>query len=239
MMSLSRRSWLTLTACACASVSDALSADAFAADELPPGYTSPFHVPESGKAPGMRVLQMTVTPSAPRSWIIVFADGDEVMSGLTDWVRLEKIAGAHLSALGAFSSAKFAWFDKDKRAYRDIPVNEQVECVSLTGDVGLVNGHPALHVHGCVAREDGSIRGGHLLEATVFPTLELFLTESQAPLVKNSIPRPISNSSTYRLERPDRQSALGRLIRFNQHESFRYEPKRPHRHSPDHGSTGR
>ena len=132
----------------------------------------------------MRVRQTTVGSSTPRSWIIVFADGDEVMSGLTDWVRSEKIAGAHLSALGAFSSAKFAWFDKDKRAYRDIPVNEQVECVSLIGDVGLVNGHPALHVHGCVAREDGSIRGGHLLEATVYPTLELFLTESQAPLAK-------------------------------------------------------
>jgi uncharacterized protein len=181
MTSISRRSWLRLTACAC--VADALSADAFA-EEVSPGYTSPFHVPEPGKAPGMRVRQTTVAASAPRSWIIVFANGDEVMSGLTDWVRGEKIAGAHLSALGAFSSAKFAWFDKDKCAYRDIPVNEQVECVSLTGDVGLVNGHPALHVHGCVAREDGAVRGGHLLEATVFPTLELFLTESQVPLAK-------------------------------------------------------
>jgi uncharacterized protein len=179
MTSLSRRSWLTLTACACVSVGDA-----FGAEEVPPGYTSPFQLPESGKAPGMRVRQTTVAASAPRSWIIVFANGYEVMSGLTDWVRREKIAGAHLSALGAFSSAKFAWFDKDKRAYRDVPTNEQVECVSLIGDVGLVNGHPVLHVHGCVAREDGAVRGGHLLEATVFPTLELFLTESHVPLSK-------------------------------------------------------
>lgn len=136
----------------------------------------------------MRVLQTTVASSIPRSWIVVFANGDEVMSGLTDWVRREKIAGARLSAIGAFSSAKFGWFDKDKRAYRDIQVNEQVECVSLIGDVGLVNGHPALHVHGCVAREDGAVKGGHLLEATVFPTLELFLTESQVPLAKKLDP---------------------------------------------------
>jgi uncharacterized protein len=188
MTSISRRSWLTLTACACASVADALSAHAFAAEEVPPGYTSPFHVPELGKAPGIRVLQTTVVSSTPRSWIIVFANGDEVMSGLTDWVRREKIAGARLSAIGAFSSAKFGWFDKDKRAYRDIRVNEQVECVSMIGDVGLVNGHPALHVHGCIAREDGAVRGGHLLEATVFPTLELFLTESQVPLAKKLDP---------------------------------------------------
>jgi hypothetical protein len=57
MTPISRRSWLTLTACACASVADALSADAFAAEEIPPGSTSPFQVPESEKAPGMRVLR--------------------------------------------------------------------------------------------------------------------------------------------------------------------------------------
>src|SRR5580704_2358405 len=100
MTSISRRSWLTLTACACASVADALSPHAFAAEAVPPGYTSPFHVPELGKAPGIRVLQTTVVSSTPRSWIIVFANGDEVMSGLTDWVRREKIAGARLSASG-------------------------------------------------------------------------------------------------------------------------------------------
>ena len=64
MTSISRRSWLRLTACAC--VADALSADAFA-EEVSPGYTSPFHVPEPGKAPGMRVRQTTVAASAPRS----------------------------------------------------------------------------------------------------------------------------------------------------------------------------
>jgi hypothetical protein len=42
----------------------------------PPGYTSPFHVPESGK-PGIRVLQTIVASSIPRSWIIVFANGDQ------------------------------------------------------------------------------------------------------------------------------------------------------------------
>lgn len=46
---------------------------------------------------------------------------------------------------------------------------------------GLVNGHPALHIHGCVARKDGAIRRGRLVKAIVLPTLKLFLTESQVP----------------------------------------------------------
>jgi uncharacterized protein len=121
------------------------------------------------------------------------------MSGLTDWVRREKIAGACLSAIGAFSSAKFGWFDKDKRAHRDIPVGEQVECVSLISDVGLVNGHPAFHIHGCVAPEDGAVRGGHLLGAIVFRTLEFFSPSLRFRGQRNSIPRRISSSSPLHL----------------------------------------
>jgi predicted DNA-binding protein with PD1-like motif len=78
----------------------------------------------------------------------------------------------------------FGWFDVKQKAYRNIPVDEQVECISLLGDIGLVKGRPALHVHGCVGHPDGFVRGGHLLHATVFPTLELFVTESAVPLEK-------------------------------------------------------
>lgn len=51
------------------------------------------------------------------------------MSGLTDWTKRERIAGAHLTAIGAFSSALFVRFDKERKAHRDIPANEQAECI--------------------------------------------------------------------------------------------------------------
>jgi len=56
--------------------------------------------------------------------------------------------------------------------------------VSLLGDVGLVNGSPAIHAHGAVAFPDGNVRGGHILEAVAWPTLELFFTTYPAPLIK-------------------------------------------------------
>ena len=57
--------------------------------------------------------------------------------------------------------------------------------VSFIGDVGLVsNGAPFIHAHGAVSLPDGQVRGGHLLEAVVWPTLELFFATYPAKLVR-------------------------------------------------------
>ena len=65
-----------------------------------------------------------------------------------------------------------------------MPVSEQVEVLSLIGDMVLEDGEPKVHAHVVVGRSDGSTRGGHLMEAHVRPTLEVILVESPAHLRK-------------------------------------------------------
>lgn len=67
-------------------------------------------------------------------------------------------------------------------------LDEQVELVSLIGDVALNNGKPQVHAHIVVARQDGSAHGGHLLEALVRPTCEVVLTENPRHLQKQLDP---------------------------------------------------
>jgi predicted DNA-binding protein with PD1-like motif len=43
---------------------------------------------------------------------------------------------------------------------------------------------PALHLHAVLVRADGSVIGGHLLEAHVRPTLEVILTQPPSYLRK-------------------------------------------------------
>ena len=172
-------------ACACMAAEGSRAASGAA---LPPGYTSPTHQPEPGRAPTMQARVISGQDGGPRTWAVIFREGDEIMSGLTDWVRQEKVSGAHLTAIGALSSALFGWFDKEQRAYRDIPINEQVECVGLIGDIGLVDGKPQLHIHGSVAGADGNVKGGHFLDAVASPTLEVFVTEIAVPLHKRQDP---------------------------------------------------
>jgi predicted DNA-binding protein with PD1-like motif len=51
-----------------------------------------------------------------------------------------------------------------------------MELISMIGDIALVNDHPVVHTHVSLGSSDGTVRGGHLVEANVFPTLELFMT---------------------------------------------------------------
>ena len=64
----------------------------------------------------------------------------------------------------------------------------KTEVVSLVGDIGLVNGRPAVHIHAVVILSDGAARGGHMLQANVWPTLEVFLTDYPTPLLKELDP---------------------------------------------------
>ena len=78
----------------------------------------------------------------------------------------------------------FGWFDERVKAFRNLPVDEQAEVVSLVGDIGLVNGAPSVHVDAVFILADGTARGGHLSAANVWPTLEVFLADYPTPLLK-------------------------------------------------------
>ena len=134
-----------------------------------------------------------------RTFALVLESGEEAMAALKEFAARENISAAQLSAIGALSEAVLNYFDWQSKKYLPIPVREQVEVASLTGDVALApDGKPALHVHAVLGRRDGTALAGHLAEARVRPTLEVVLTEQPAHLRKRYDPE-----SGLALIRPD------------------------------------
>lgn len=120
-----------------------------------------------------------------RTYAVILQTGDEAVSSLWEFAARERISGAQVTAIGAFSAAKLAFFDWDDKQYRPIPVEEQVEVASLVGDIAVdPKGGPSVHVHAVLGRRDGTALAGHLLEGRVRPTLEVIVTESPAHLCK-------------------------------------------------------
>ena len=113
-----------------------------------------------------------------KTCVLVFDTGDEVIAGLLDFARTHDLGGSHFTAIGAFSSLVVGYFDWGKKDYKKIPLNEQVEVLSLVGDIALDEGEPKVHAHVVVGKADGTAHGGHLLRAHVRPTLEVILVES-------------------------------------------------------------
>jgi uncharacterized protein len=123
-----------------------------------------------------------------RTWVLVFSTGDEVVAELTRFARQHGLAGTRFAGIGAFRDVVLGYFGWERKRYERIPVKEQVEVLSLAGDVALADGGPQVHAHVVVGRSDGTAMGGHLLEAHVRPTLELTLTESPRHLVRRHDP---------------------------------------------------
>lgn len=131
----------------------------------------------------MRSRLLDTSASGLRTLVAVFDTGDKVMAGLQELAARERLTAAQLSAIGAFAEAELAFFDWERKEYLPIPVKEQVEVATMLGDIAVdEEGQPALHVHLVLGRRDGSAVAGHLLEATVRPTLEVVITETPAHL---------------------------------------------------------
>jgi uncharacterized protein len=155
-----------------------------AEDKPSAGYTKPSPVNQRGLAPGLQHRLISSGSHGEKTYAVIFGIGDEVLSGLTELAEHENIQAAHLSAIGGFHHALFGWFDEGKAAFRNIPIDHQVEVCSLLGDIGLAEGKPQVHIHGVVGFPTGETKGGHLLNAYVGPTLELFMTTYPEPLIK-------------------------------------------------------
>jgi uncharacterized protein len=84
---------------------------------------------------------------------------------------------------------RLGWLNWETKQYeQSVFLDEQVELLSLIGDVALKDVEPQVHAHAVVGKRDGTAHGGHLLQAHVRPTCELVLTESPAHLRKEFDP---------------------------------------------------
>lgn len=138
-------------------------------------HYSPLTPIAKGQAPGM-TAKLLNNQNGQKDYVIAFTKGDEILSGLADFASEKQITSASFTAIGALSSATTAWFDMNNKSYLLNQVEEQVELVSLIGNIAVCDGQPVVHIHYSVGFIDGRMAGGHLIKAVVNPTVELYMT---------------------------------------------------------------
>ena len=130
--SLSRRRWIGSGLAACGYLAAGGLVPAQTDDTpVPTGYTLPGPVTDRGRAPGLQSRVVAENPGGEKTFAVIFAKGDEILSGLTEFAEREKLTAGYFTAIGALQGARFGWFDADRKAFRDIPIDQQVEMISL------------------------------------------------------------------------------------------------------------
>ena len=134
-----------------------------------------------------------------KTWAVVLENGDEANACLLEFATALRLSAAHLTAIGAFERAVIGCFDWTRKDYTRNRIDQQVEVVSLIGDVALEGEEPRLHMHAVLGQPDGRALGGHLLEGHVRPTLEVIVTEAPAHLRR--VHDPVSGLALIHLDK--------------------------------------
>ena len=133
-------------------------------------------------------------------YVVRLESGEPVIDTLSEFLRSEQVEFANLSAAGAVSWVHLGYWNAETHAYEYREFDEQLEVVSFQGNSSLKDDAPFLHLHGVFGRHDFTAVAGHIKEARVHPTLEVWLRTEDMPVRRSHD----SDSGLDLLDLPDR-----------------------------------
>ena len=152
-------------------------------------YVASSEAKPYGEAPHAEIRLVSSAADGTKHFAIVLADGDEVLTALANFAKSEGIVNARLQAIGAVRDPEVGWFDLERKQYKAMTFREQMEMLSLSGDIVLgPDGAPVVHTHAVLGSSGGRTFGGHLLHAITSPTLEVYVTAYPDALHKRALP---------------------------------------------------
>ena len=101
--------------------------------------------------------------------------GEEIVASLARLCAAEEVELASVTAIGAVNAFKVGVFSPVGKVYRSNAFSGDYEIVSLSGSVTAKDGAPYIHLHASFADASGRVFGGHLNEAFVSATCEMFV----------------------------------------------------------------
>ena len=110
-------------------------------------------------------------------------DGEDLVPAL---IGLDVSSGVILNGVGMLRDLKLGYWNG--KEYELESVEEPVELLSLQGNLARgEDGQISLHCHATVAKRGGAALGGHILQATVHNTAEIYIHKPSGIELKRKI----------------------------------------------------
>lgn len=114
--------------------------------------------------------------------------GDELVSAILNACQKQNVSFGSITGLGAVDHAVVGLYHVANRKYDSNTFDGEMEMVSLTGSVTTMGKKPYLHLHAAFAKADGQVVGGHLNEAVVSGTGEIFIQTVEGKMDRRADP---------------------------------------------------
>jgi predicted DNA-binding protein with PD1-like motif len=109
------------------------------------------------------------------SWILRLATGEEIVAAVAAFAADRKIDVGTVMGIGVAYGAVLGHFDRATWEYHRGTFPDEMEILSLSGNLAIKEGRPFPHLHATLGRRDFTTIGGHLFEAKAGATCELII----------------------------------------------------------------
>lgn len=119
-----------------------------------------------------------------RGFVLKMDRGEAFHDTLVRFFEQKRFPSAFFQGIGALKDVDLGFFKVEKNDYIHHQLKGDYELITAMGNISLVEGKPVAHTHVCLADEKGQTTSGHLFEATVAVTVELFLLPIDIALLR-------------------------------------------------------
>jgi predicted DNA-binding protein with PD1-like motif len=111
------------------------------------------------------------------TYVIRLERGEKVIEKLLELCEKEKIRAGYFMGLGAVSEVELQHYNLTAKEYSPKKLSGQYEITSLHGNISAMSGKSYIHAHVAVGDSQFKSWSGHLKEATISATCEIFLVK--------------------------------------------------------------
>jgi predicted DNA-binding protein with PD1-like motif len=109
-------------------------------------------------------------------YLLRFDKGENILDELIDFSTQKNIQAAHFTCIGSSKELILSYYNLKTKEYEDHVIQEDLEVISITGNIAYKDNKPIIHAHGVFSKHDLSTIGGHIKKLVVSATCEVSLT---------------------------------------------------------------
>jgi len=128
----------------------------------------------------MRFIQLE-----PGRFMIRLEMRDDILGSIRKFADAKRVRAAMIEGIGSLNKAKLGHYDFTSKNYKYQVFEEDLEILSLSGNISTLDGAPLPHAHVTLGRRDFSVIGGHLDEGSLANMVEIGLNVLPGKLVKS------------------------------------------------------
>ena len=111
------------------------------------------------------------------SYIIALKKGEKIIQSIKKICAEQKIQAGYFNAIGAISEVDLGFYNLKLKQYTTKAFTIPLEIASMNGNISTLDEQITIHCHGVFSKKDFSTIAGHVNEAVVAATCEIFITE--------------------------------------------------------------